>query len=132
MQSQMRGKTIEEFLGLQLSHSVKDGTEIIHTSQPHLIDGIINSVPGMRKSNPRLTPACPTTTLTKNLTGVNRRDDWNNRSVVGMLNYLVNSTHPELAFAVHQCARFCENLKRSHKQAIKHIIKYILATQQPS
>jgi hypothetical protein len=28
------------------------------------------------------------------------------RSVVGKLNYLKKSTHPDIAYAVHQCARF--------------------------
>ena len=51
---------------------------------------------------------------------------WNYRSVVGMLNCLPNGTHPELAYAVHQCARFCNNPPRSHKISIKNILKYLL------
>ena len=46
-----------------------------------------------------------------------------------MLNYLVNCTHPELSFAVHQCARFCNDPKRVHEQAVKRIIRYLLSTQ---
>ena len=56
--------------------------------------------------------------------------EWNYRSVIGMLNYLVNSTHPELGFAVHQCARFCADPKRSHEHAVKRIVKYLLHVSQ--
>ena len=30
---------------------------------------------------------------------------------------------------VHQCARFCENPKMSHKKAVKHIVEYLLGTR---
>jgi len=51
------------------------------------------------------------------------------RSVIGKLNFLEKSTRPELAYAVHQCARFCTDPKRSHGEAIKHIGRYLLATK---
>eukprot|EP00957_Ditylum_brightwellii_P179449 13670016-Ditylum_brightwellii.AAC.1 len=47
-----------------------------------------------------------------------------------MLNFLVNSTMPELAHAVYQCARFCADPKASHETAIKHIIRYLLTTRE--
>ena len=45
-----------------------------------------------------------------------------------MLNFLTNSTHPELSFAVHQCARFFNDTKMVHEQAVKRIIQYLLST----
>ena len=95
-------------------------------TQPHLIHRIISSIPGMLKANPRTTPACSTTILTKDEHGSNMAGEWNYRSVIGMLNYLANTTHPELAYAVHQCARFCNAPKRSHESSVKHILKYLL------
>ena len=47
-----------------------------------------------------------------------------------MLNFLTNSTHPELAYSVHQCARFCQNPKRIHEQAVKRIVQYLLSTKR--
>ena len=47
-----------------------------------------------------------------------------------MLNFLVNSTHPELSHAVHQCARYCENPRASHEAAVKHVVRYLLSTQE--
>ena len=46
-----------------------------------------------------------------------------------MLNFHTNSTHPEIACAVHQCARFCENPKLSHENAVHQIVKYLMSTQ---
>ena len=98
-------------------------------SQPHLIRRIVESIPGMKNANPRSTPACNTIILNKDKNGKIRKANWNYRSLIGMLNYLVNSTHSEVAFTVHQCARFCEDLKASHEQAVQHIAKYLLSTQ---
>ena len=47
-----------------------------------------------------------------------------------MLNFLLNSTHPELAYAVHLCARFCNNPKLIHEKAVKQIIRYMLSTKR--
>ena len=46
-----------------------------------------------------------------------------------MLNYLANTTRPDIMMAVHQCARFCENPKLSHEKAVKRIIKYLMGTR---
>ena len=46
-----------------------------------------------------------------------------------MLMFLVN-TRPDIQFAVHQCARFTHNLKKSHGHAVKRIICYLLETRQ--
>jgi len=40
--------------------------------------------------------------------------------------YLVNITHPELAYSVHQCAKFWNDPKHCHGQAIKDIIRYLI------
>eukprot|EP00957_Ditylum_brightwellii_P116751 8905538-Ditylum_brightwellii.AAC.1 len=58
------------------------------------------------------------------------KENWNYKSVIRMLNFLVNSTHPELVHAVHQCARFCADPRASHEVAVKHIIRYLLTTQE--
>ena len=42
-----------------------------------------------------------------------------------MLMYLSGNAHHEIAFAVHQCARFTHCPKQSHTQAIKHLAKYL-------
>ena len=43
-----------------------------------------------------------------------------------MLNYLVNCTQPDLAYSMHQCARFCADPKLIHEQAVNRILRYLL------
>ena len=47
-----------------------------------------------------------------------------------MFNFLVNSTRPEIAYAFHQCAPFCENPKLSHEKAVKKIVQYLIGTKR--
>eukprot|EP00957_Ditylum_brightwellii_P101233 7714469-Ditylum_brightwellii.AAC.1 len=37
---------------------------------------------------------------------------------------------PELAHAVHQCARFCSDPNASHETVVKHIVRYLLTTRE--
>ena len=46
-----------------------------------------------------------------------------------MLNFLYNSTRPDISYAVHQCVIFSENPKNSHEKAVKQIIKYLEGTK---
>ena len=46
-----------------------------------------------------------------------------------MLLYLSSNSRPDIAFAVHQCARFTHSPKKSHGQAVKRIIRYLKATE---
>ena len=88
---------IETYLGIKIDH--EPGFMIM--SQPNLINRIINAIPGMEKGNPKSTPMSPTLIMTKDLNVKERQETWNYRSLIGMLNYLVNTTHPELAYSVH-------------------------------
>ena len=118
--------SMEEYLGIQIDHNT-DGS--FRMSQPFLIQRIIEFIPGMTEARSTKSPACSSVVLTKDIDGEPRKEQWNYRAIIGMLNYLVNCTHPELSFAVHQCARFCNDPKRVHEQAVKRIIRYLLSTQ---
>ncbi len=82
----------------------------------------------------------PTTRTTPSLTTIilTSHDDepdhdetksFNYRQVIGKLLYLEKSTRPDIACAVHQCARLCANLKTKHVEAFKRIGRYLLATK---
>ncbi len=60
--------------------------------------------------------------------GLTMQESWSYRSVVGMLLYLSTNTHPDIAFAVSQVARFSHNPKKSHASAIKTIVRYLQKT----
>ena len=117
--------TLEEYLGLQIKQ-YNDGS--FRVSQPMLIDRIVDSIPGMNDARSAKSPSISGAVLTKDEYGESRLEHWNYRSVIGMLNYLVNCSHPELSFAVHQCARFCNDPKKCHEQAVKRILRYLIQT----
>jgi hypothetical protein len=54
---------------------------------------------------------------------------WSYRAVIGKLNYLEKSTRPDIAYAVHQCARFSIDPREEHGKAVKAIGRYLLSTQ---
>ena len=49
--------------------------------------------------------------------------------LIGKLNFLKKSTRPDIAYAVHQCARFQIDPKESHAKAVKRIGRYLLDTR---
>jgi hypothetical protein len=54
---------------------------------------------------------------------------WNYWSAVGCLSYLQSMSRPDITMAVQQCARFCNNPQREHKEAVKCICRYLLKTK---
>ena len=48
-------------------------------------------------------------------------------SVVGKLNFLENSTRPDIAYAMHKCACFSQDMQESRGDAIIHLRKYLKA-----
>ena len=69
--------------------------------QPHLIDIMIDSVPGLKDVRSANSPSSAGVILTKEINGESRKEHWNYRSVIGLLNCLVNCTHPEISYAVY-------------------------------
>ena len=117
---------LARFLGVEIEYC-KDGT--INMTQPHLIQRILslcgvksNEVNG--RDNPVAKPI-----LHKDLAGLKRKHSWNYRSAVGMLRFLSGTSRPELAMAIHQCARFNNDPKLSHERAIIRICRYLLSTE---
>ena len=44
--------------------------------------------------------------------------------------FLANNSRPDIAFAVHQCARFTHCPKESHAAGVKRIIRYLKGTRE--
>ncbi|KAL7556403.1 hypothetical protein ACA910_013045 [Epithemia clementina (nom. ined.)] len=103
----------------------KDGT--IELLQTGLIDRILR-VTELEDSSPKSTPAAPTPLGADN-EGPTCQESWSYASVVGMLMYLASNSRPDIAFAVHQCARFTHNPRASHEVAIKRIVRYLKGTR---
>jgi hypothetical protein len=123
--------TLSEYLGIQIEYR-KDGT--IKLAQPHLIDTILRELGLLNNTNDvakgKIVPATSTVILHQDVNGVRFNNaTFHYRSMIGKLNYLEKSTQPDLAYAVHQCARFTSDPKVSHAIAIKNIGRCLLATR---
>ena len=55
--------------------------------------------------------------------------DFHYHRVIGKLNFLEKSIHPDISVAVHQCARFQDSPKQSHVQAVPMIGQYLKGTK---
>jgi hypothetical protein len=118
---------IDDYLGVKVS---RPDADTIVLTQPHLIQQILDDV-GMKPNTKTKGKAAPSSTiLRRDLDGEPFDEDWNYRSVVGKLNFLEKSTRPEIAYAVHQCARFSSNPKKSHANAIKYLCRYLMGTKE--
>ena len=118
--------TLSDYLGVKFEY-VDDK---VHLKQPHLIDQIIDDVKVMKKKfkSPSI-PAKSTRILQRFKDAPSFDGRWHYRSVVGKLNYLEKCTRPDIAYAVHQCARFCEDPKEEHAKAIEFLVKYLAGTR---
>ena len=115
---------LARFLGVEMEYREYGSIEM---SQKHLIKRILETCEiDASEINGREKPAGKPL-LYKDLSGEERKQKWNYRSAVGMLNYLASSTRPDIAMAVHQCARF-NNTMLSHERAITRICRYLVTS----
>jgi hypothetical protein len=55
--------------------------------------------------------------------------DFNYRSAVGKLNYLAQTTRPDIMYATHQVAKYSSNPRQSHGEAILYLVHYLKKTR---
>ena len=107
---------ITDFLGVQFD---TDDTTC-RMSQPLLIDSILKELNLLRpKTKTKDTPMASSKILSRHPSSEDFDGNFHYRRVIGMLNYLQRCTRPDISYAVHQCARFCEQPKTEHGNAIK-------------
>ena len=117
---------IADYLGLKVQ-KLPNGN--ISLSQPHLIASILKDINFSANTKMKSTPAVSTQLLQRDLDGDPFNEHWDYQSVIGKLNFLEKSSRPDIAFAVHQCARFTNNPKKTHAEAVKHIARYLIGTR---
>jgi Reverse transcriptase (RNA-dependent DNA polymerase) len=111
------------FLGINFR---KDGSTI-ELTQPGLINKVITYL-GMDDASPKDTPAT-TAPLGTDKDGEPFDEQWSYPAAIGMLLYISSNTRPDCQFAVHQAARFSHCPKKTHAQAVKRIVRYLLKTR---
>lgn len=109
------------FLGLQIKQ-LKDG---IFFNQSKYIKEMLKKF-GLEDSKPLKTPMSTEVKLTRDEEGESL-DNTKYRGMIGSLLYLTAS-RPDIMFSVCLCARFKEDPKTSHLEAVKRIFRYIKST----
>ncbi|GJZ02603.1 retrovirus-related pol polyprotein from transposon TNT 1-94 [Tanacetum coccineum] len=109
------------FLGLQIKQ-LDDG---IFFNQSKYIKEMLKKF-GLEDSKPMKTPMSTETKLTRDEEGESV-DNTKYRGMIGSLLYLTAS-RPDIMFSVCLCARFQEDPKTSHLEAVKRIFRYIKGT----
>jgi hypothetical protein len=115
----VEGNDVSAFLGIQFKRVGKT----IELTQVGLIDRVLKAM-GMENCEVKHTPA-ENKPLGSDKQGQAFKEDWSYSSVVGMLLYLASNSRPDIAFAVHQAARFTHTPKQSHGVALKGIARYL-------
>ena len=116
---------IADYLGINFE--AKDNG-LIKLSQPHLIDQIIKEV-GIKPTERKSVPASPGKILRRDEDAETVTCPFNYRKVIGKLNFLEKSSRPDIAYATHQCARFCSEPKQVHIDAVIYLTKYLQNTR---
>lgn len=115
---------VSAFLGIKIDQLSNDE---YYLSQPGLITKVLKAA-GMIDCNPNATPSA-LEPLGPDIDGDPISESWEYASIIGMLMYLANNTRPDIAHAVHACARYTHNPKKSHATAVKHILRYLQGTK---
>ena len=68
--------------------------------------------------------------MSKDLEGASQTSTWEYQSIIGLLNYILGSSRPDIAYATHSAVRFTANPKASHNKEVKIIIKYLKVTKE--
>jgi Reverse transcriptase (RNA-dependent DNA polymerase) len=118
---------IQDFLGVNIT-KLEDGR--VELTQPHLIDQIISDLrmkDDSVKSKP--IPAPSSKILGRHPDSQPFDCSFNYRSIIGKLNYLEKATRADIAYIVHQCARFATAPKKEHGEAVRWLVRYLKGTR---
>ncbi len=118
---------LTDFLGVAIHRDNKAGT--FELTQQRLIDGILDELRlGAPNATTKDTPAKTSVILKRHTDSEPFDGHFHYRRIIGKLNFLEKSTRADLAYPVHQCARFSINPKVEHGQAVKWIGRYLKGT----
>ena len=118
--------SLQDFLGVNVERKA-DGS--IHMTQPHLIDQVIKDLSFQENTKVKDTPAASSKLLSRHTKSPDFDKSFDYKSVIGKLNYLEKATRSDIAYIVHQCARFTACPKKEHGEAVRWLVKYLKGTR---
>lgn len=119
---------VSQYLGVRITRS----KGCIMLDQTAYIDEVLERF-GMSDANPVSTPMNPSEKLTKEMSPQTdaEREKMSRvpyREAVGCLNYIAQSTRPDMVFSVNSLSRYNNNPGEKHWQALKHLLRYLKGT----
>ena len=115
---------VGDFLGIRIERGKNNSFTL---SQTGLINKVLKEA-GMEDANTAVTPSA-TTPLFIDTDGNPFKETWDYATVIGMLMFLSTNSRPDIAYAVHQCARFTHCPRESHAKGVKRILRYLKGTK---
>jgi hypothetical protein len=115
---------VSAFLGIQIKGLTSNKFQL---TQPGLIDKILTTM-NLENCNGCDTPVT-TSPIHADQDGPAFNEFWQYDSVIGMMMYLAKNTRPDIAYAVHQAARFTQHPCQSHAVGVKKIAQYLNQTK---
>jgi hypothetical protein len=114
-----------DYVGVNIK-KLKDGS--YEFTQRALIDSIINDV-GLKDAKVKPVPAKVSLQLHVFKDKPAFDLNFNYRSAVGKLNYLAQTTRPDIMYAMHQIAKYSSDPIQSHGEAILYLVPYLKKTR---
>jgi hypothetical protein len=100
---------------------------VIELTQPALIDSIISDV-ALSNSKVKAVPAKVSEILHAHLDKPPVLLNFGYHSVIGKLNYLAQTTRPDIVYATHQLAKYSSDPREPHGKAVLYLICYLKKT----
>ena len=119
--------TLTDYLGVQVKNP-KD--ERIELTQPQLIEDIIKELGFNPNTKPTRNLDLSIKILNKDLSG-NTHDETKFKycSLIIKLNFIEKYTRADIAYFVHQCTHFSEDLRQSNTKYVNHLVIYLVGTK---
>lgn len=117
---------IKDYLGINFERT-PDGK--VKLTQPQIIDDILEELGIDEHWTAKQVAASSSKILHRDKSAKEAKFEFNYRKVIGKLNFLEKCTRPDIAYAVHQCARFCEDPRESHVEALMYLGRYLKGTR---
>jgi hypothetical protein len=120
-------KGINDYVGINIER-INDN--VLKMTQPQLIQSIMKELNSTNDTKVARTPAMTSKILTAGKKNPKHKADWLYRRIIGKLNFLEKSVRPDISCAAHNVARFSEDPRLNHTEAVTRIVRYLKGTSE--